>query len=507
MIDDRLNLLESHLKEENPVLLDAVRGFRQLDRIAHRMGLLAADQSYATQISWWPLIAILGTFSAGKSSFINYFLDTNLQRTGNQAVDDKFTVLCFSREPTPHALPGVALDADPRFPLYRISAEIDRVAAGEGKRIDSYLQMKTCPSEELRGRILVDSPGFDADAQRTATLRITDHIVALADLVLVFFDARHPEPGAMHDTLHHLVGATLKRPDSSKFLYILNQIDTAAREDNPEDVVAAWQRALAEQGLTAGRFYTIYNPKVAQPIDDPALRRRFETKRDLDLGEIIGRMRQVTIERAYRIVASLEKTARDLDAHAAPAIDRLIDRWRRRVLVGDAIVAGLVAVGVGVAAWKFGWWTNGALAIPGIDWLRGHPGRIYAALAVAAALAIAVHFVVRSVAAAGIARSLARTRPPADVPGNLKSAFIRNTRPWRSIFARKPAGWGRFARKRVLAVLAETDRFVQRLNDRFTDPSGRRDAAAGPNAVEVEAVAAATADAPAQPSPAPASSS
>lgn len=60
---------------------------------------------------------------------------------------------------------------------------------------------------KLKGRILIDSPGFDADEQRKATLRITDHIIELSDLVLVFFDARHPEPGAMQDTLEHLIVA------------------------------------------------------------------------------------------------------------------------------------------------------------------------------------------------------------------------------------------------------------------------------------------------------------
>ncbi len=67
----------------------------------------------------------------------------------------------------------------------------------------------------------------------------------------------------MHDTLKHLVTQTIHRPDASKFLYILNQIDTAAREDNLEDVSASWQRALAQKGLITGRFYRIYNPDAA----------------------------------------------------------------------------------------------------------------------------------------------------------------------------------------------------------------------------------------------------
>ena len=193
-IENRLSKLESHLEQENPILLNTVQSFRQLDRIAYRMGLLQKDSSFATQIPWWPLVSVLGTFSSGKSTFINHFLQQKLQRSGNQAVDDKFTVICYSREETSHALPGVALDSDPRFPFYQMSEEIEQVASGEGERIDAYLQLKTCPSEHLQGKILIDSPGFDADAQRTSTLRITDHIIDLSDLVLVFFDARHPEP-------------------------------------------------------------------------------------------------------------------------------------------------------------------------------------------------------------------------------------------------------------------------------------------------------------------------
>ena len=90
-------------------------------------------------------------------------------------------------------MPGLSLDADPRFPFYQISEQIEKVSAGEGDRINSYIQLKTCPSVHLRGKIF-DSPGFDADEQRDSTLRIADHIIDLSDLVLVFLDARHPEP-------------------------------------------------------------------------------------------------------------------------------------------------------------------------------------------------------------------------------------------------------------------------------------------------------------------------
>ncbi|MGK0658024.1 dynamin family protein, partial [Methylococcus sp. S2T] len=69
----------------------------------------------------------------------------------------------------------------------------------------------------------------------------------------------------MKGTLRYLVTETIKRHDSNKFLFILNPMDTTAREDNPEEVVAAWHRALADSGLVTGRFYTIFSPDVSVP--------------------------------------------------------------------------------------------------------------------------------------------------------------------------------------------------------------------------------------------------
>jgi len=475
LIDKRLESLENHLARENPVLLSTVQSFRTLDRVAYRMGLMDRSDSYATHIPWWPLVSILGTFSSGKSTFINHFLGYKLQRTGNQAVDDKFTVICFTQEDKAQSLPGVALDSDPRFPFYQISDEIELVSKGEGRRIDAYLQLRTCPSEQLRGKILIDSPGFDADAQRTATLRITNHIVDLSDLVLVFFDARHPEPGAMQDTLNHLVTETIHRSDSSKFLYILNQIDTTAREDNPEEVVGAWERALGERGLTAGRFYTIYNPDAAVPIDDEARRARYESKRDTDLAEIHERMKQVETERAYRIVGSLEKTAQDIEEKVVPLLNESIRRWRKRViwtdiLGGAAIVAILVALSLklGLSSEPEGWWAS----------LTSNAAYAYIAAAGVVILVLAFHFSVRKLAAKSLLPWLRRRASDLKVRGDLGRAFLVNTRPWRSIFSTAPAGWNRSNKNRLKTIHADTDSYIQKLNDRFTNPSGGQGASA-----------------------------
>ncbi len=471
VIEARLKHLETHLEQENPILLSTVQSFRILDGVAFRLGLLSGDNSFATQIPWWPLISILGTFSAGKSTFINHYIDYKLQRSGNQAVDDKFTVVCYSKEATAHALPGVALDSDPRFPFYQMSDEIEKVAKGEGDRIDAYLQLKTCPSEKLRGKIIIDSPGFDADAQRTSTLRITDHIIDLSDLVLVFFDARHPEPGAMQDTLSHLIERTINRNDTGKFLYILNQIDTTARENNPEDVIAAWQRALGERGLTAGRFYAIYNPDAAIPIDDEALRSRYESKRDADLSEIHSRMEEVEIERAYRIVGALEKTARDIEERSVPLISATLKRWRKRVLWADAVLMGVVLLGLLGYSISAGYWQGLSFMPP---WQTSeNSGLISWALLTALLVVLAaIHFGVKAVAARTLLGSIRKQAAKVDLKGNPADAFLKSTKPWRSIFRKHPVGWGRKSRRQLREVLQSTDTYIQTLNDQFTNPSG-----------------------------------
>ncbi len=466
-IEKRLKKLEKHLEQENPLLIEAVKSFRVLDNIAFRMGLISRDESYATQIPWWPLIAILGTFSAGKSTFLNTFLGAKLQTSGNQAVDDKFTVICYTSDNTSRVLPGLALDADPRFPFYNISEDIDKVAPGEGERVNAYLQLKTCPTEAIKGKILIDSPGFDADAQRNSTLRITDHIIDLSDLVLVFFDARHPEPGAMKDTLDHLVSKTIQRTDSSKFLYILNQIDTAAKEDNPEEVVGAWQRALSQSGLTAGKFYMIYDEESAINISDKELQKRFKEKKDADLQAIYARMHQVETERAYRIVGTLDKTAQAIEYKVIPVLKAALNKWTRRVLVTDIVVYAMVAAAGAYLINSFDAWsamTPSALT----EAYRNSPlAGLSIGLAILAGLFF-LHVLSRKFWARRIAKSLPRT----DIPGDIKAAFEKNTRIWRSVFHTSPIGWSRRVARRLKQVSEDSGSFVQKLNDSFANPSG-----------------------------------
>jgi len=468
-MQSRLERLQNHLETENPILVSVVGRYRQLDKISTKMGLIQADESYATQISWWPLVSILGTFSAGKSSFINSYLGLPVQNTGNQAVDDRFTVITYSGDSTNQevrTLPGIALDGDPRFPFYQISDDIENVVQGEGAKIDNYLQMKAVPSEAVRGKILIDSPGFDADEQRKATLKITDHIIDLSDLVLVLFDARHPEPGAMQDTLKHLVEGSQRRNDSSKFLFILNQIDSSAKDDNMEDIVGAWQKSLVQSGLNAGRFYVIFNKDLATPVENQAVWERYQSKSDTDYAEITKRMEDINVERVYRIIGSMESLSNQIEQQAVPQIKVAMKRWRKRVIITDLVIFIPLIIGLLALVYSFD-----LLNQPWLSQLQTNKVMGLISVGVLAFLAYLLHLFIKSSLVNGIAKTLNTE----DAYGNIANAFRKNTKWYRSIFRSNPVGWGSGVRKRLDGIRNDIDQFVQTLNDRYTSPAGNKE--------------------------------
>lgn len=469
-INKLLNSLEKHLADEhpdNPILAKAVKSFRKLDYVGYGMGLIGRDESYATCVTWWPMIAVLGTFSAGKSTFINSHLGMKLQRTGTQAVDDKFTVICYSRHNEAKTLPGVALDADPRFPFFHISKSIEEISETGQERIDAYLQLKTCPSESVRGKIIIDSPGFDADSQRASTLRLTQHIINLSDLVLVFFDARHPEPKAMQDTLAYLVSASVSRADANKFLYILNQIDVTAQEDNPEEVVSAWQRSLAEVGLIAGRFYRIYNPEAAVPIGNAKIKERFEKKREEDMADIQKRMQQIEVERAYRIVGKLEQTAKSLKNQVVEKLTQMLGEWKNKVLMFDGILLVTLAALAGAGLHYTDSWDLLNQLVPGNETFS------LTALGVLLVVVGYSHFTVRKAVANNIKKKLEQEMGhDHEACKQLIQAFSKSTLPYRTMLFKKPAGWNEVTASTIDEIVDEANDYIQELNDQFTNPSG-----------------------------------
>ncbi|MCW8920917.1 MAG: alkaline shock response membrane anchor protein AmaP, partial [Sedimenticola sp.] len=215
-----------------------------------------------------------------------------------------------------------------------------------------------------------------------------------------------------------------------------------------------------------------YNPDAAVPIADDNLRQRFERKRDADLEEIHNRMHEVEIERAYRIVGVLERTARDIEERAIPAISEAVSRWKKRVLWGDAIAYSLLLIGMFGISIKQGYWEGLHFSPPWLESLLNSPtAQISTGIGIVLVI-VGIHFFIRSLSARSLLRKLRKQSDKLAIRGSLANAFLRNTKPWRSVFSKSPAGWGRGAKKRLAQVKEDADNYVQSLNDRFTNPSG-----------------------------------
>jgi len=183
-------------------------------------------------------------------------------------------------------------------------------------------------------------------------------------------------------------------------------------------------------------------------------------------------MEQVEIERAYRIVGSLEKAARGFEEKVVPALGELLTRWRKRTLIGDSVAAVLLLALFLFITNQLGQWDGMQLKAGWWDTLTATPMAIYFSLLAAYLAWLAVHYGVRHLAAKSLLGQARRLGQKLGLRGNLSTAFQANTRPWRSIFSRNPVGWSRRNRRRIQQVLEDADRYVQDLNDRFTNPSG-----------------------------------
>ncbi len=444
---DRYESLKKHLAQESPILLDILQKYETLDDMGYKTGFLQEDDSYTGNISWWPIISMLGTFSAGKSTFINNYIGAKVQDSGNQAVDDKFTAVCYGHNEKVTTLPGIALNADPRFPFYGISDEVDKIELGEGDRINMYMQLKTVNSDTTRGKVLIDSPGFDADSQRDTILRMTKHIIDISDLVLIFFDARHPEPGAMRDTLEHLVNTTMKHTDADKVLYILNQIDTTAKEDNLEDVISSWQRSLAQKGLITGSFYTIYNEESADVFADEAVHQRLKQKKDAHLEKILNRIDEVSIERSYRIASMLSDIAKEYKNKKFPKLREALDSWSKKVIVSDIVVLVITLASLGYAQFTYNLIPSDIVVMGGVGLL-------------VASVLVYIHFVLRKIMAKKVMKNYS------DDEGLVRAIKI-STKWLKPLFLHKLKSWNKKNLKVLDDLVKHSKLTISKLNDQF----------------------------------------
>ncbi|XP_017283600.1 uncharacterized protein si:ch211-11k18.4 [Kryptolebias marmoratus] len=201
-------------------------------------------------------VMLMGNHSAGKSSFINWYVEEHIQRTGVAIETQGFSFVTSGRKR--ESLTGNAtLHLYPHFkPLQQF------------KGVTEYLSTEICTSRQKRFSLVtfVDSPGLvDGDMKYPFDV---DEVILwlgdLCDLILVFFD---PMGQALCKRTLNIV-ESLNEKHGERLHFYLSKADEAGGESDRQRVLMQIVQELCKRpGLNKCGFEmpTIYIPNPAKP--------------------------------------------------------------------------------------------------------------------------------------------------------------------------------------------------------------------------------------------------
>lgn len=251
-----------------------------------------------------PLVLFLGNHSSGKSTFINYLLDGDVQMTGVAPTDDDFTIITYGTVEDDRD--GAAVVSNPDLPYAGLRHF--------GDQLVSHVRLKLRSADLLREITLIDSPGM-IDEAKAESGRGFDFPGAVrwfaerADLVLVFFDP--DKPGTTGETLQ-VFNKSLTDIDH-KLLIIMNKMDQFR---SMHDFARACGALCWNLGKVIPRkdLPLIYNtfvpledqPKSGLPMGD------FEKARD----DLVAELRRAPARRLDNMITQVQTFAERLRLHA-----------------------------------------------------------------------------------------------------------------------------------------------------------------------------------------------
>lgn len=441
--------LEKHFANDNPVLLNAAKVFHELDQVEYDLGLIENEETTASKYSWWPVVSLIGGNSTAKSRFINSYLSTDQLLSGIQASSHKFTVLLNSNQAIPATLPGTALDVDHRYPFYQISEKIEQLQEGEGRRINSYLELKTINSDRLKGKLFIDAPNVSATSASPVMSMLTTHILENSDLVLVFCDVFETSTSLMNE----LVQQITSHQDTNKFIYLIDAPAATFYPSKSSEIISSWQRRLADIGLNTGQFILLPNQE-----------RSVNAQNTPQFTEIDLRLANVEHDRSYRILCTLEKSIHEIENTVVPEVKEGVVLWKDRVNMSSLIILGSIAALIVFAELQIG--VIDSLIDPII-------GPI--AILVIIAIMMPSHLIMSKMQAKFIVNKLNIRQKELHLMENLGEMFESNLTFSRMLLNfSEPAGWNKKSKARLTQLSDKTKDLVQALNDSFSTYNSRK---------------------------------
>ncbi len=294
------------------------------------------------EVSGAPMVLLLGNHSSGKSTFINYLLGAEIQKTGLAPTDDAFTVLANGRADEDRD--GQAVAGNPELPFAGL--------ASFGPAFLSHFKLKRRSIDLLRDVMLVDSPGM-IDAPREGGGRGYDYAAVVrwfaerADLVLVFFDPE--KPGTTGETLDVFL-RSLQGFDH-KLLVVMNRVDQFRGLQDFARAYGAlcWNLAKVIHRKDLPHIYTTFVPTAGAP---PCVLPSGDFERSRE--ELVREIRRAPARRADNVLTQLRDHAERLRLHVRvadrAARERRRFRWRAFASLGLAALSTALVGAVALAA-------------------------------------------------------------------------------------------------------------------------------------------------------------
>lgn len=189
-----------------------------LSSVATRLAALVEDLSHP------PMVAVFGSFNAGKSTLINALLGKDILKASALPANARVILLQYSDKPMLVGFTGAGERRiyDPTN-LHQIAFEGDESFASV--RRDLSYMVYGCPHERLRQMVLIDTPGLNATFE--------DHALSTADILsrVDVFVLVTPFIGAGKAGEVEF----LRKLGRTVDLLVINRIDAAHDDEGPID--------------------------------------------------------------------------------------------------------------------------------------------------------------------------------------------------------------------------------------------------------------------------------
>lgn len=434
--------LEKNFALENPALLRSIKIFHDLDQIEYDLGLIEQEETTASKNSWSPIVSFIGGNSTAKARFINSYLGDNQANSGIQASTHKFTVLLQSSQTTLATLPGTALDVDPRYPFYQISKKMEQLQKGEGDKVNSHLELKALNSERLKGKLFIDSPNLGVIPESPINSMLLRHMIENSDLILIFTDIFGSTSPLLEEVIQHIEN----HQDSNKFVFLIDEPIAAINPSKTNEIILSWQRKLAALNITTGQF-----------IIAPSQQNSITTQTKVDFSEIDQRLSNVSLDRTYRILNTLEKNIRDIEDVVFPEVRKGIVLWKERVNLSTLILLSFIATLAVFAEIE-----TGILEVL-IDPIIGPIVLVFLT-----AIVIPIHILISKLHAKFIINKLNERQKELHLMENLGNLFEKNLTFLRMLLPiQESIAWNKKTKASLSNLSEKTKDLVQSLNDIF----------------------------------------